>query len=400
MLATTKPAFREVNKDYLAPTTRTQKLFPVGPGAGALVARPAQKLEKVNKAPTVFYSAPAVSSAPYLADDVKVKTNESILALEMSIAKEKDRRVAQIIYNDADNTIIGDNQSNNLTQIKKYSEPSSEDLLRKYLNQQIAKREEEKEERETQRIAGVDASIEQLRQEGENRRVRAIQEGQDVRLQQNLRAQRAYLEELIRNRDFGPEGFSGRTERQIRDSLRRVQAQIVPERRAPEERPIQVVGLGPKFKDERAADFIAKLNSQGINPEDYIRSYAERTYPRMTARLLRLPDSTLESKIISFGLGPYLSANASRQEKARLIATYTLGQDPRIREISKQVGIPIAFGEGPLPARAASAVDQIMQERAGALDRGERRGVKQPTRGRPPVLNVIGAIPNAPRFVF
>jgi len=399
MLATIKPAYKEVSKEYLAPTTRTQKLFPVGPGSGAMLARPAKKLERQNIVPTTFYSAPAVSSAPYLADDVKVKTNESILALDLEIARERQNRVAQIIYNDADSTVIGDNQSNNLTLVKKYSEPSSEDLLRKYLNQQIAKREEEKQDKEAQRITGVDNSIEQLRQEGENRRVRAINESDEQRQQQALRAQRFYLEQLVRNREYGPAGFTGRTRAQIEQSLRNVQAQLVPQRQL-EERPIQVVGVGPSFLDERASRFINQLQSQGINPEDYIRSIAERSYPTVTGRLNALPEGQLDAKIVSAGLSQYLSARPSKLEKAKLLATYQIGQDPKVREISKQLNIPFAFGDAPLPRTERSAVEQIMQERAGGLARGERRGVVQPGRGRPIAVRRIGAIPGAPRFEF
>jgi hypothetical protein len=72
---------KEVQKN-LNETYSTLKKQPVG-GLGAMIQKPNQTRPREKVTPTLFTPAPMSSSLPYLADDVKFRSNENLLQIAL-----------------------------------------------------------------------------------------------------------------------------------------------------------------------------------------------------------------------------------------------------------------------------------------------------------------------------
>lgn len=82
------------------------------------------------------------SSLPYLADWVKTRSNEHILALSAIIAKQKEARTASIYY-DAIKTAEYQQKLEDNMIIRNQVEPSARDLMTRFLTGEIQKRKRE-----------------------------------------------------------------------------------------------------------------------------------------------------------------------------------------------------------------------------------------------------------------
>lgn len=130
----------EVEKN-INETYRQIKRQPVG-GLGALIQKSNNPPQKIPFVPTIFTPAPMTSSLPYLADWVKTRSNEHILALSAIIAKQKVARTASIYY-DAIKTAEYQQKLEDNMIIRNQVEPSARDLMTRFLTGEIQKRKRE-----------------------------------------------------------------------------------------------------------------------------------------------------------------------------------------------------------------------------------------------------------------
>lgn len=148
-----KTALKTINE-----TAKNLRLQPVG-GLGALIQKSNIKPEPIRRIPTTFYSAPAVSSLPYLSEEQKVKTNESILMLSAHIANQKEQARASWNYDDKEQAKLEDNIEENIKQVAKSYNPTTEQLMRDYLSKEIGKRRQEELDIQNKRFARIDAEL-------------------------------------------------------------------------------------------------------------------------------------------------------------------------------------------------------------------------------------------------
>jgi len=130
---------------------------PVG-GLGALIQKSNNPPQKRPFVPTIFTPAPMTSSLPYLADWVKMRSNENILALSAHIAQQREALKASI-YMDAVKTAEYQERLEDNMVIKNQVEPSAKDLMTRFLTGEIQKRKREEFVIETLRRDRADLAM-------------------------------------------------------------------------------------------------------------------------------------------------------------------------------------------------------------------------------------------------
>ena len=138
-------------------TYRQIKRQPVG-GLGALIQKSNNPPQKIPFVPTIFTPAPMTSSLPYLADWVKMRSNETILQLSADIARRNEVAKASF-YIDAMKTAEYQQKLDDNMVIRNQVEPSGKDLMMRFLAGEIQNRKREEYVIETLRRNREDMAL-------------------------------------------------------------------------------------------------------------------------------------------------------------------------------------------------------------------------------------------------
>ncbi len=136
----------------------TLKVQPMG-GLGAMNQKINARPLPVKKPTTVLFPSPGSSSLPYLSDEQKVKSNETILMLMAHIANQKELRKASYLYDDIEASKLEDRIEDNIKMVANNYTPETKDLLRQYLIKELTKRRQEEDEITRRRMERVDEEI-------------------------------------------------------------------------------------------------------------------------------------------------------------------------------------------------------------------------------------------------
>jgi hypothetical protein len=148
---------KEVQKN-LNETYSTLKKQPVG-GQGAMIQKPNQFQPPIKVTPTLFTPAPMSSSLPYLADDVKFRSNENLLQIVAHLQKQKEGAKASIIYDDIKQNQLNAQNDKIMNIVNKNFEANTEDMLRKYLSGAIEKSKNEERKIVEERMKRMDLEM-------------------------------------------------------------------------------------------------------------------------------------------------------------------------------------------------------------------------------------------------
>jgi hypothetical protein len=203
-----------VSKQVIANKARTQAVYSIG---GALNNKPNTKAPKEKKVPTYFVSSPACSSLPYLPDEAKVTTNESIVKLAIAHANLKQRLVFDYNYDEKERA-RNEVKLESVNRLREFYQPKTSDLLNSYLLNAESKRIEELVQSNNLRQRGltpqtVSKSITDLeRQRDEARNMNADQQRELERLRsmkedKKFIADKETTEKEISSSDLGRETF-------------------------------------------------------------------------------------------------------------------------------------------------------------------------------------------------
>lgn len=145
---------KEVKKN-LYEMSSTLKAQPVG-GTGALIQKPAQNTPQQKRTPVLFTPSPMVSSLPYLSDAVKYRSNEVSI---MTNAMVLEQRKAKIIYDDIKQQELTARTDRVLDTLAKNISPSTSELLRNYLSNEISKTRQAERKVQLERMQRLDADL-------------------------------------------------------------------------------------------------------------------------------------------------------------------------------------------------------------------------------------------------
>lgn len=357
-------------------TSQIMRKVPVG-GTGALIERPNSFHPREKKVPTTFYSAPAVSSLPYLAEQVKYKDNETILMLSADIAKQKEIRTANYIYSDKDEALLEDNLGNDMVKVEKYKEPSTEDMLRKYLTEELGKRNEEKQSIEAKRITGVDKSIEEFRTQQEDNKKVAFQNAVEAKQQASEKARRYYIEEALKRKQFGQTGFEAITTGELFKRLSGVEVGREAKPLEVLEKPIQTIGM--PTPDQRNINKLSQLMASGVDQEtlnDELFRLYKIDMRQIERALSTLSPAQIDQQLMNSGLTSYLSSRPTKAEKLSILKYHRLSQDPKIRNALEFMRVPAPFINSGLPEQSKRMVDKIIEYNELANEPRDSQGRK------------------------
>jgi len=154
---------KEVEKN-LNESYSTLRKQPEG-GLGAMIQKPNHNEPPIKRTPILFTPSPMLSSLPYLAEWVKYRSNENAINITAHLIRQREAAKASFEYdeikqNDLDmrNDRILETASRNFT-------PSTADLLRKYLSDEIDKSRNEERKIQEQRMKRVDLELNPVRPE-------------------------------------------------------------------------------------------------------------------------------------------------------------------------------------------------------------------------------------------
>ena len=99
------------------------------------------------------------SSLPYLADDVKFRSNENLLQIVAHLQKQKEGAKASIIYDDIKQNQLNAQNDKIMNIVNKNFEANTEDMLRKYLSGAIEKSKNEERKIVEERMKRMDLEM-------------------------------------------------------------------------------------------------------------------------------------------------------------------------------------------------------------------------------------------------
>jgi hypothetical protein len=154
---------KEVEKN-LNETYSTLRKQPEG-GLGAMIQKPNHFEPPIKRVPTLFTPSPMLSSLPYLAEWVKVRSNEVALNTTAHLIRQREAAKASIIYDDIkQNNLDMRNEEVSATVSRNFA-PSTTDLLRKYLSNEIDKQRDGERKIQEERMKRLDLQMNPARPE-------------------------------------------------------------------------------------------------------------------------------------------------------------------------------------------------------------------------------------------
>lgn len=152
---------KETQKN-LNETYSTLRKQPVG-GLGAMIQKPNQNEPPIKRTPTIFTPSPMLSSLPYLAEWVKYRSNEVAINTTAHLIRQREAAKASIIYDDMKQNELDIRTDKVLETVSRNFAPSTADLLRKYLSDEIDKSRNEERKIQEQRMRRVDLELNPVR---------------------------------------------------------------------------------------------------------------------------------------------------------------------------------------------------------------------------------------------
>jgi len=208
-----------VSKQVIANKARTQAVYSIG---GALNNKPNTKAPKEKKVPTYFVSSPACSSLPYLPDEAKVTTNESIVKLAIAHANLKQRLVFDYNYDEKERA-RNEVKLESVNRLREFYQPKTSDLLNSYLLNAESKRIEELVQSNNLRQRGltpqtVNKSITDLERQRDEARNMNVDQQRELERLRSMKEDKKFIadkettEKGISTEDLGRADFGGQTE--------------------------------------------------------------------------------------------------------------------------------------------------------------------------------------------
>jgi len=154
---------KEVEKN-LNETYSTLRKQPEG-GLGAMIQKPNHNEPPIKKVPVLFTPSPMLSSLPYLAEWVKVRSNEVAINTTAHLIRQREAAKASIIYDDIKQNNIDMRNEEVAATVSRNFAPSTSELLRKYLSDEIDKTKNEERKIQEQRMRRVDLELNPVRPE-------------------------------------------------------------------------------------------------------------------------------------------------------------------------------------------------------------------------------------------
>lgn len=154
---------KEVEKN-LNETYSTLRRQPEG-GLGAMIQKPNHNEPPLKRVPTLFTPSPMLSSLPYLAEWVKYRSNEVAINTTAHLIRQREAAKASIIYDDIKQNNIDMRNEEVAATVSRNFAPSTTDLLRKYLSDEINKTKDEERKIQEQRMKRLDLQMNPVRTE-------------------------------------------------------------------------------------------------------------------------------------------------------------------------------------------------------------------------------------------
>lgn len=154
---------KEVEKN-LNETYSTLRKQPEG-GLGAMIQKPNHFEPPIKRVPTLFTPSPMLSSLPYLAEWVKYRSNEVAINTTAHLIRQREAAKASIIYDDIKQNNMDMRNEEVAATVSRNFAPSTTDLLRKYLSNEIDKSRDEERKIQEQRMKRVDLQMNPVRPE-------------------------------------------------------------------------------------------------------------------------------------------------------------------------------------------------------------------------------------------
>ncbi len=342
-------------------TQRTMSRMPVG-GLGAMLGRPDMNTPRMAKVPTMFYSAPAVSSLPYLNDDTKERSDESIVMLKIAFAEQKERQQFDYIYTDKHESLLESNIGNDIAHFTKYAEPSTEELMRKYLTGAIEARNAEKMAIETKRITGVDKSMRDFGDQLEQIKAKGVIEKSVTEAEKIARARRMYMEQLA-SRSGVSGKLSGLTEKEIETRLKQMrQGEIKTLGMEELEAPIYTAGIPTASTAlKQALAQVANDPKRSAELDANIRATTGTQVSDVREVYSKMSKGKLAKEIGHAGLAEYTTG--SHDDMVTLLTYNALSKDPRTRSALEYLNAPIPDTRPKLSTSQSALVDRVLAHR-------------------------------------
>jgi hypothetical protein len=339
-------------------TSRTMKRYSDG---GALITQPNHFEPKRRVVPDLYISVPAVSSLPYLSEDQKVNTNESILQLSIDIANKKEQQRADWIYTDQENYLLENRISGDITKFAKEYEPSTEQLLRQYISGEIVKRKQEETAIENKRITGVDADIEKFKDDVDAIRSKEAIKRAEVLAGQEARAGRYHAEQLFKLASMGGRSVTGVSEKELQKRFLKNQlGSATPSENL--EPPIQMVGM--PSREQPVLDALRKPENETKLQNTLLGMY-NTDYNSIKNSLMRQSMGTINGEIMMSNLSSFVQPTDTKLDKVRLLAYHKVSNDPKFRRSIESLGFPAPFSNSALPPDRSRLLDRLVEEKQG-----------------------------------
>lgn len=152
---------KEVEKN-LNETYSTLRKQPEG-GLGAMIQKPNHFEPPIKRTPVLFTPSPMLSSLPYLAEWVKYRSNENAINITAHLIRQREVAKASIIYDDMKQNEIDIRTDKVLETVGRNFSPSTADLLRKYLSDEIDKSRDGERKIQEQRMKRLDLQMNPVR---------------------------------------------------------------------------------------------------------------------------------------------------------------------------------------------------------------------------------------------
>jgi hypothetical protein len=152
---------KEVEKN-LNETYSTLRKQPEG-GLGAMIQKPNHNEPPLRRVPTLFTPSPMLSSLPYLAEWVKVRSNEVAINTTAHLIRQREAAKASFLYDDIKQNNIDMRNEEVAATVSRNFSPSTADLLRKYLSNEIDKSRDGERKIQEERMKRVDLQMNPVR---------------------------------------------------------------------------------------------------------------------------------------------------------------------------------------------------------------------------------------------
>jgi len=296
--------------------TLTMRKQAVG-GLGALIQTPNTFTPITIVPPAKYISSPMISSLPYISP--QHKDSEEILELKVHQANTQ-RQYAVWQYTDKQELALENAISGDISRLTKFSEPTSEQLITKYIREETAKRGAERLAIERQRMQGVDASMATLQDEIDYARGKLMGHHSEVAIQQAKRA----LTQLL-------QGDSTLSNSELNSRVLQLEGFINTHRN-------RIEATNPEVA-QRQLDIqnILKLRPEVITR---LNDMIEQTYPNMNLESLRQYVKGMNKAEFANKLAQAGGVGLTKQQSEDLVLYQQLLRDPKIRSFAMELSLP------------------------------------------------------------